>query len=53
MAKLEVDTNLVLAVAQFPSPFPKNAFFYSLGKQTDWGPHTNGIFDIVFDRLGF
>ena len=42
VAKLEVDPNPVLAVGQFPSPFPKDAFFYRLGKQTDWGPHTNG-----------
>ena len=52
-SKLEVDPNPVLAVGQFPSPFPKNAFFHILGNQTDWGPHTNGKFEILFDRLGF
>ena len=45
--------NPLLAVVQFPSPFPKNAFFYRLGKQTDWGPDTTGKFEIFFDRLGF
>ena len=53
VAKLEVDPNPVLAVGQFPSPFPKDAFFYRLGKQTDWGPDTTGKFEIFFDRLGF
>ena len=27
VARLEVDTNPTQAVAQFPNPFPKNAFF--------------------------
>ena len=53
VAKLEVDPNPVLALAQFPSPFSKNAFLYILGNQTDWGPHTNGKFESFFDRLGF
>jgi len=53
VAKLEVDLTSVLAVAQFRSSFPKNAFFNILGNQTDWVPHTNGKFEIFFDQLGF
>ena len=46
MAKLEVDTNSIQAVSQFPSPFPKNATIRI-------GVHTNGKFEIVVDILGF
>ena len=54
VAKLEVDTILVAGCGTLPkSVSEKHVFLYILGNQKDWGPNTNGKFDIVFDRLGF
>ena len=36
-----------------PKSVSKKRVFYRLGKQTDWGPHSNGKFENSFDRLGF